>query len=78
MRKLGEYDSDTHPTFHDSDLFVEANFPAGTKDEAWGALVPAFLFELDEQTGWPSRQRPAPRPLYQDLWPEEYDENEYI
>jgi hypothetical protein len=76
MMKLGEYDSETYPTFHDYDLFVELNFPAGTKDEAWRALVPAFLFEIDEQTGMAFAS--ARRPLYEDLWPEEYDENEYI
>lgn len=74
--KDGEYESDSYPTFHGDDLFIEVAFPAGTTDETWLAAVPAFLFELDEQTALAFG--PAPRGAYADMWPEEYDEDTYL
>lgn len=76
MMKLGEYDRDTYPTFHDYDLFIEMTFPAGTKEEVWQPLVPAFLFEVDDQAGMAFS--PARRATYDELWPEEYDEEAYL
>lgn len=76
MFKDGEYDSDTYPTYHDSDLFVELRYPGGTTTQAWRALVPSFLFELDEQTGLAFGQ--APRGAYSDIWPADYDETTYL
>jgi len=76
MFKDGEYDDDIYPTYHDSDLFIEVRYPPGTTMDAWRTLVPAFLFELDEQTGLAFAQ--TPRPAYAGIWPGEYDKETYL
>jgi len=76
MLKEGEYDRDTYPTYHDHDLFIEARYPAGTREDAWRILVPAFLFEVNERTGMAFT--PTPRPEYAEIWPEEYDAEQYL
>lgn len=76
MMKLGEYDDDAYPTYHDNDLFVEVRYPLGTREESWRPLLPAFLFEVNEQTGMafsPTRRAP-----YAELWPQEYDADHYL
>jgi hypothetical protein len=72
----GEYESDTYPTYHDNDLFVEVLYPVGTHENVWRPLVPAYLFELHEQTGLALSQEP--RGAYAELWPEEYDQEAYF
>jgi len=76
MLEQGEYDRDAFPTYHDHDLFIEARYPPGTKDDAWRELLPAFLFEVNERTGMAFA--PTPRPEYAEIWPEEYDADQYL
>src|SRR3569623_951236 len=74
--KEGEYDSDTYPTYHENELFIEVRYPSGTKDNAWRPLIPALLFEVAEQTGMAFAQ--ARRGTLAELWPAEYGQESYV
>jgi hypothetical protein len=76
MMKLGEYHHDEYPTFHKCDMFIEVCYPTGTKETVWLPLLPSFLFELDERTGMAFS--PARRGTYEELWPDEYDAENYL
>jgi len=70
--KLGDYERDVYPPYNRSDFFLEVTYPAGTTENVWRPLVPAYLFELEQMTG--IGFSPESRLSYEDLWPEGYDE----
>ena len=66
----GEY-AEFHPPFMDGSVFLEVRHPEG-QDEGWRRWVPAYLFELEHQTG--IGFIPMERPTLAEV-PEEEDES---